>query len=311
MDKRISFALIVAFVMLLSVCTFTFKPVTAQFFNGAIIDTDGFVTGTNNIQCDGDIYTLTGNIFGGIQIQKSGVILDGAGFSLIGDGAGRGLDFSAPSSESSSTSSTSNVTVRNIKIVNFTYGIYIATSAHNVFYSNHVSNCEVGFWITGDSNNDVLYNTIQDNIDGVSLNYATGINTISHNNVINSGFLVWQSTSPHVDRNYWSDYQTKYSNATEIGNSGVGDVPYIYNEGLNSLSDNHPLIKPISTSDIQLPLLTPPPSPTFTPYRPPGTLPIGTPIDQILIGSLLAGAAFIIVALAIVAVLVLRKRRKF
>jgi parallel beta-helix repeat protein len=40
--------------------------------------------------------------------------------------------------------------------------------------------------------------------------------------------------------NYWSDYQTKYPNASEISNSGVGNTPYTIN-ALNV--DHYPLIK--------------------------------------------------------------------
>jgi len=51
-----------------------------------------------------------------------------------------------------------------------------------------------------------------------------------------------------VDRNYWSDYLTKYSNATEIDSSGIGNTPYVfYSHGaVGALQDNHPLMKPVS-----------------------------------------------------------------
>ena len=42
--------------------------------------------------------------------------------------------------------------------------------------------------------------------------------------------------------NYWSDYQTKYPNATEIGNSGIGNTPYIVDA--NNI-DHYPLMKPV------------------------------------------------------------------
>ncbi|UCC59173.1 MAG: hypothetical protein JSW14_04915 [Candidatus Bathyarchaeum sp.] len=41
--------------------------------------------------------------------------------------------------------------------------------------------------------------------------------------------------------NYWSDYQTRYPNATEVGTSGIGDIPYIINE---NNQDNYPLMEP-------------------------------------------------------------------
>jgi len=29
--------------------------------------------------------------------------------------------------------------------------------------------------------------------------------------------------------NYWSDYLTRYANATEVDDSGIGDTPYVIN----------------------------------------------------------------------------------
>jgi len=41
--------------------------------------------------------------------------------------------------------------------------------------------------------------------------------------------------------NYWSDYLTRYPNASEIGNTGVGDTPFYINE--NNI-DHYPLMEP-------------------------------------------------------------------
>ena len=41
--------------------------------------------------------------------------------------------------------------------------------------------------------------------------------------------------------NYWSDYQTKYPNANEIDNSGIGNTPYVIDA--NNI-DHYPLLKP-------------------------------------------------------------------
>ncbi len=71
---------------------------------------------------------------------------------------------------------------------------------------------------------------------------------ISHNNLIDSGLTIWQSTQPIVDKNYWNDYTTKYPTAMEVGNSGVGDTPYTY-DIINNYADKHPLMQPVATSD--------------------------------------------------------------
>jgi len=252
MNRRIVLALVLVAVCLLLVYIFTSQSVNAQSVSGATINPDGSITGTNSIQRDGDTYRLTGNISGGLQIQKTGVIIDGAGYALIGDGTGRGIDLSINSGELPVFRSIETLTVKNLIITDFLYCVYIANSGSNIFYANTVTNCGTGFWITGDSNNDILYNTIQDNIDGVFINSATGNNMISHNNLINSGITVWHSTQPSVDKNYWNDYLPKYPTAIEIGNSGIGDIPYAY-DSINNFTDNHPLIRPISTSNIEFP----------------------------------------------------------
>ena len=66
-------------------------------------------------------------------------------------------------------------------------------------------------------------------------------NSIYHNNFINNSVQVFDSDSTSIQANmtsslnswdigypyggnYWSDYQTKYSNAGELDNSGVGNI---------------------------------------------------------------------------------------
>jgi len=288
----------------------TCQPVTAQSTIGAIINSDGSVIGTSLIERNGDIYVFTGNISGGLQIQKSNITLNGAGFAIIGNNAGRGIDFSVNSENPSVSLSVENVTITNLIIKDFVTGVYAVNSGSNTFYGNIVSNCEVGFWISGSSNNGILYNTIQDNIDGIAINFATGNNVVSRNNMINSGVNVWQSAQPIIYKNYWNDYIVKYPNAKEIGNSGVGDTPYTY-DALNNFTDNQPLIQPISI-DVEMPIITPTSTSTPT-VSPTSTVPLGmippeAPLDQVIIGYILAGVLLLVVVLIFITILRLMKR---
>ena len=43
--------------------------------------------------------------------------------------------------------------------------------------------------------------------------------------------------------NYWSDYLTRYTEASEAGNSGVGDTYFVVNE---NNYDRYPLMEPLS-----------------------------------------------------------------
>jgi hypothetical protein len=45
--------------------------------------------------------------------------------------------------------------------------------------------------------------------------------------------------------NYWSEYTTRYPNASEVGNTGVGDTPFYINE--NNV-DRYPLTSPFDAS---------------------------------------------------------------
>jgi len=238
-----SIALIVVLISLITVLAI--QPVKAQFLGSIYISADGSVVGTNSIQRNGNIYTLTANISGGIQVQKSYIVIDGAGYTVEGSGEEVGIDLSANYSYQSPIQ-INNVTVKNLRIVNCYHGIGNEGAHNNTFIGNYVADCDTAFWITGSSNNTLRFNTVKDCVTGISINYGSSGNVITENNIINVGVLVWLSPEPTVDRNYWSDYLTKYPNAKEIGNSGIWDTPYNYGGSLGDFTDNHPLIEPVS-----------------------------------------------------------------
>jgi len=47
-----------------------------------------------------------------------------------------------------------------------------------------------------------------------------------------------------VEGNYWSDYEEKYPNATEIDGSGIWDTPYVMDE---NNQDNYPIVPEFPT----------------------------------------------------------------
>ena len=62
------------------------SSVCGQFLGNVYIAADGSVVGANSILRNGNVYTLTANISNGIQVQKSNVIIDGAGYTVEGNG---------------------------------------------------------------------------------------------------------------------------------------------------------------------------------------------------------------------------------
>jgi len=221
----------------------------AQSVGSIIIDSDGSVIGTSSIHRNGDVYTLIGNLSAGIQVQRSNIIIDGDGYTIQGtSGYEIGVFLSNNVGQDPSRSLISNVTIKNLKIINCYYAIDCSNTNNNTFIGNYIENCDTGFWIIGSSNNTLMYNTVKDCATGISINYS-GFNIITENNIINNRLSVWLSTEPYVDMNYWSDYLTKYPNAKEIEMSGFynlfWDTPYNYGGSLGNFTDNHPLINPI------------------------------------------------------------------
>jgi parallel beta-helix repeat protein len=293
--KKLLSALVCAFLVFpilgVTVCGKAEAQVT--YFTTIFINPDGSVTGTSSIQQNGDIYTLTGNISGGISIQKSYVTLDGAGFTINGNGQYIGVDLGNGVGQDPSRPLISNVTVTNLKIINCTNAVGNENTYNNTFIGNYISGCDTGFWITGSANNTLIHNTVENCTTGISINYCSGSSAVIENNILSS-WSVWLSPDPTVDRNYWGDYTTLFPNATEIDDTGVWDTPYSRGD---KIIDYHPLTTPITISST--------PAPTATPSQPPTSSPISTasetpaipefpttPIVVLLVATLVALIAF-------------------
>jgi hypothetical protein len=193
---------------------------------------------TAPIQQNGDTYTLTTDFLGDIKIQKSHITINGAGYTISGNGSNRGIDLSNGRGQDPSQPEISNVTIKNLKITGYYYGIDNANTNNNTFTENYIENCVNSVWIIGSSNNLITNNTLQNA--SIAINYA-GTSTITKNNFLNCWVMVWLSTPPVVDGNYWSEYLTKYPDAKEVNDSGVWDTPYEY---WDNVTDNHPLMAP-------------------------------------------------------------------
>jgi hypothetical protein len=240
--------------------------VKAQTIN-IYISSDGSVVGTNNIQRNGDLYVLTGNISGSIAIQKSNITIDGAGFTLEGHG-GTGIDLTNNLTQYPSTNEIRNVTVKNLRIMNFNFSINARGSSGNNFNCDYIGSTTndtkseiVLYWNSGGNN--ITHCTIMGTI-GIELSSG---NSIAENNLL-GGILLQAVGNESFDRNFWGDYLTRYPDAAEIDSSGIGNTPYKINiytnaEVIDTLQDNHPLMKPVSIPNFGTPQSSP--SPTINP----------------------------------------------
>jgi parallel beta-helix repeat protein len=218
--------------------------IKAQSNSNIVINRDGSVTGTNSIQQVGNTYTLTGNISGNVLVEKSNIVINGAGYLLDGRGNG-GIDLT----NQWGTPSANNVTIKNLFITN---GSIRMSGDSNTIYNNYItSNNYPSIQLYGSSYSNISYCTLNStgSFNGAIL-IALGEekNSITQNNIY--GGIYPYSTLEIVNGNYWDDYLTKYPNATEIDHSGVGNTPYVFYAHINNdtfpCQDTHPLMKPVA-----------------------------------------------------------------
>jgi parallel beta-helix repeat protein len=154
-------------------------------------------------------------------------------------------------------SSSGNFLSDNDATVNSWFGILLGYSSSNILSGNSITANGVGVDLYDSSDNNNLFgNSITANSDyGGYLESSFG-NTFYHNNFIGNAQQVFSDGSPNTwdngypsGGNYWSDYQTRYRNATEINSSAIWNTPYVIN---SSNMDNYPLMNPWTGHDIAI-----------------------------------------------------------
>jgi parallel beta-helix repeat protein len=173
-----------------------------------------------------------------------------------------------------------NYTVRGNFLANSIYAVYVKGNGTYVS-QNQIVNNYGGVMIypslmTTITQNNFANNTIDINI-GTYADFSYQI--YDNNFIIKAGTTVAATTSDAlgpVDEgtlaswdngsvgNYWSDYATKYPNAIEIGNSGIGDTPYLIRVN-PTVIDRYPLMTPVSIQNVAETSSVQTPTPTSTP----------------------------------------------
>jgi hypothetical protein len=169
-------------------------------------------------------------------------------------------------------------------------------SSQGQIVGNLLENFSEGMQLAQTSNATVAGNNLTNNYEGLNLIDGNVNNLIYLNNFANdssptslmglgSSFNSWDNGS---EGNYWSNYLQIYPNATELGNSGIGNTPYVLvdYEGSSSSkldtlnTDYYPLLAPVSNSQalaldqkleqtwvLQKPSPAQSPSPTLSPLE--------------------------------------------
>ena len=110
-------------------------------------------------------YTLNQDLSEPIEIVQDNVVLDGVGHTVAGSGSGYGVDIEWRT----------GVTVKNLTVRGFIYGIYVSYSSGNSLTGNTVSsNTSFGILIHRSNNNTITGNTISSNTEGMHLIHSGG-----------------------------------------------------------------------------------------------------------------------------------------
>jgi parallel beta-helix repeat protein len=210
-------------------------------------------------------YKFTNNIHDSIVIERNNIMVDGQGYELSGPGfpGYRGIDLSGRS----------NVTIKNMEIKAFDYGIYLAGSSNNTITWTNMStnnyngiyligcannnnilgnkitaNNAEGIYLTDSSDNIVTANEIRNNKYGIRLHMFSDNNTIAQNNITaSSGGSIYLTASSNynniaantITNNGGYIYIAGSANNTVAGNSVTKNGDGIF---LDSSSDNNTII---------------------------------------------------------------------
>lgn len=206
------------------------------------IMSDGSVEGTDQIQREGNVYFFTGDVSGTIKVEKDGITIDGAGYAIKSNSAG--IDLRKDST--AIPPAYGDVVVKNVRFSD--KGRIFASSNGNTFLNNTFEGGGIEIrGNDGDGKGNIIKNNVF--IDGkpaISADYS-GENAVTENNFIDCRIFLALYGNLDFDRNYWSDYETLYPDAKEIGHTGIWDTPYNYNKTDWSdfpFVDSNPLVHP-------------------------------------------------------------------
>jgi nitrous oxidase accessory protein NosD len=220
---------------------------------------------TEYIKQTGNTYTLTANLLRkyAVIIKCNNIVFDGGGFVIDGSIEGKAAQrASGYANNGLFIEKVSNVTVKDLTVTGFMNKQFWVHDCYNSSFiriKGEVDFQRNDFCIITQSEFTGVCRSLTDNV--ITKSNISGINIESsaialfENNFLHSfrvmyGAVTWDNGSIG---NYWSDYLKKYPNASEIGNTGIGDTPYVIDA--NNV-DNYPLMVPFQ----QLPAPTPHPT---------------------------------------------------
>jgi parallel beta-helix repeat protein len=206
MSRKLALSLIALVIISTSMLSVTLEIETAEGV-GTIyvyIREDGRIepSAANITSLDNITYTFTDNNYAYLVIERPNILVDGFGYVLEGTGYGNGVSFR----------DISNVTVKDLEIIEFECGVNVYNSSNNMFYRNNITNNnDFAFRISHSQNNTLFENRVVSNggysyigYSAIYITYSSN-NTVRHNNISDNthleGIELWSSSNNTVFEN--------------------------------------------------------------------------------------------------------------
>jgi len=221
------------------------------------IKSDGSIVGTDKIQCDGNVYTLTDNIINqSIVVERFNIVIDGAGYTIQGTGASparnkRGIQIANPYNAPIKTSY--DVTVTNVTVQGFDEGIVVFGFWGNkidgmIIAGNNLTNNYIGIKFDSYSNcinNTIIGNYVVGNHFGIQILMGhsgdVGINQIVGNQIANNDIgmhFLWMGDFYSWKPNPFYMNNSIYDNNFISNNQNVVNGHIIYTPDCVNFWDN-------------------------------------------------------------------------
>jgi len=191
--------------------TFNVQPVRATVTiyikaNGSVVPSTAPIQNIGNYS-----YIFKSNINDSIVVERDSIVINGAGYTLQGTGSEKGIDLTGKS----------NVTIKNMAVTNFYYGIYFESSNNITLSGNNITDNYYGIAFGSSTSNNIVCNSVINNAqNGIYLFYSdnnifygndvssnkrygivlseSGNNTIFHNNINNTNQTYLYETSNNL-----------------------------------------------------------------------------------------------------------------
>jgi parallel beta-helix repeat protein len=239
MSRKLALLMALIVVLLVGIVGVTFRVQMVRASGTIYIRTDGSIepSAANITTFDNVTYTFTDNIYGEIVVERSNIVIEGSGHVLQGSGWGKGFKICK----------IGNVTIQNVSITGFNYGVYLNSTSFNSIFGNNIFNNSYGVWLEFSFSNILSGNNMTNNERlGIRL-YHCFDNVLSENNVSNN---TYQGVQLHLSSDTTLLGNVMNGNKYNVDVWGSELSHYMHSIGVSNLVDGKPIYYLLNQKDL-------------------------------------------------------------